>query len=98
MQLPAFKFEQTQSRLPIRGTHQQTMTFYKLSGVLIIAVLVTLVLNTESLVIWIQNLPVNRVSDKLFEVAQKWHDLMEGLGLTIVFDKLREAFRFFQGL
>jgi hypothetical protein len=98
MQLPPLMFAQTQTTLPIMGRHQHTMTFYKLSCIVIIAVLVTLVLNTEALVTWTQNLPVNPVSDKLFEAAQKWHDLMDELGLTIVFDKLREAFRFFQEL
>ncbi|MDM8559815.1 hypothetical protein [Candidatus Parabeggiatoa sp. HSG14] len=73
-----------------------TTNLSKLSYILIIAVLTTAIFNPETLVIWTQNLPVNPITDTLLEVTEKWRDLMDGLGLTKVFDKLRELFRLFQ--
>ena len=87
-----------QTTLPFMGTHKDISTVKKLSGIIIIAVLFTINFNSEALVIWAQKLPVNPITDILFETALEWHDLMDELGLTIVFDKLREAFRFFQSL
>lgn len=75
-----------------------TSPLYKLSYILIIATLVTMIFNSAALVIWTEKLPVNPVTDILVETAKSWHDLMNDLGLTIVFNKLREVFRFFRAL
>jgi hypothetical protein len=84
--------------LPFMGTHKHISTVKKMSGIIIIAVLFTVIFNPQALVIWSQTLPVNSVTEVLYEIAFEWRDLMNEFGLTIVFDKLREAFRFFQSL
>ncbi len=84
--------------LPLMGVGMHTTQLHKLSRILIIALLVTAIFNPDALVVWTQKLPVNPVTDVLFDAAHRWRDLMDELGLTIVFDKLREAFRFFQTL
>ncbi|EDN65516.1 hypothetical protein BGP_6209 [Beggiatoa sp. PS] len=87
-----------QTKSSFMGIHKNISAVKKLSGIIIIAVLFTIIFNSEALVIWAQKLPVNPITEVLFEMALEWHDLMNELGLTIVFDKLREAFRFFQSL
>jgi hypothetical protein len=62
------------------------------------AVLVAFFLNSDALVTWSQTLPVNTVTDRIVEAAHRWHNLMAQLGVTRIFEKLREAFYFFKGL
>ena len=120
----------TETALPIMGTNMHAIALHKLSYMIIIAMLVTLIFSSEALLIWAEKLPftngdlitsenlepnltgfknllglvldiiefsfLNPFTETLFGAVQWWHDLMEQNGLTIVFDKLREAFRFFQ--
>lgn len=87
-----------QTTLPILGKNMHTITSYKLSYIIIIATMITLIFHPEALVIWTQELPVNPFTETLLEVAQRWKCLMEQLNLTAVFNKLRETFIFFQAL
>jgi hypothetical protein len=84
--------------LPLMATDKHISTIKRLSGIMMIAVLFTMIFNPEALVIWSQTLPVNWVTDALYKTALQWRDLMDEYGLTIIFDKLREAFRWFQSL
>jgi hypothetical protein len=70
----------------------------KLSRIIIVAIFVTLIFNPGALVLWTQKLPVNPVTNVLYDVAYQWYDWMETWRLTTVFNSLREAFRFFQEL
>jgi hypothetical protein len=88
----------TETALPIMGTNMQAIALHKLFYMIIIAMLVTLIFSSEALVIWAEKLPFNPFTETLLGAVQWWHDLMEKNGLTIVFNKLREAFRFFQSL
>jgi len=86
----------TETALPIMGINMHVIALHKLSYMIIIAMLVTLIFSSGALVIWVEKLPFHPVTETLLETVQWWHGLMEQNGLTIVFDKLREAFRFFQ--
>ncbi len=88
----------TETALPIMGTNMQAIALHKLFDMIIIAMLVTLIFSSEALVIWAEKLPFNPFTETLLGAVQWWHDLMGKNGLTIVFNKLREAFRFFQSL
>ena len=62
------------------------------------AIFVTIIFNPGALVLWTQNLPVNPITEVLYSAAYQWYDWLESLGLTNIFNKLREYFRFFQEL
>ena len=87
-----------QTTLASIGVGMHSTQLHKLAGILIIALLVTAIFNPEALVVWTQKLPVNPVTNALFDAANRWRDLMDQLGVTIVFEKLREGFRFFRAL
>jgi len=88
----------TPPTLPTLDTNMHTITLYELSYIIILATMITMILNPEALVIWTQKLPVNPFTETLLEITQRFQCLMEQLNSTVIFNKLREAFRFFQSL
>lgn len=61
--------------------------------VLLVAVAVLAVADSQGLVTWARDLPPNPVNDALRLLVYGWHVLMERFGAVEVFQVLRDTFR-----
>ena len=80
------------------GIGMHSATLGQVWQVVIMAVLIALVFDSQGLLDWCMKLPAGGIGDRIVEVMGWWHDSMDDLGLTEVRQTLREAFRWFQGL
>ncbi len=76
------------------GMHRDTA--WRAWGMMLIGAALLLLFNSQGLVKWTQTLPGGPITDTMLDWAFVWQDWMKGLGLTEVFDAVREAFRDFR--
>jgi len=65
---------------------------------IILAGLVMLLLGSNSLLSWCNNLPVGQVSDSLVSICQTWQDALTQIGLTWFAETIRAVLRSFEAL
>lgn len=67
-------------------------------GAVIAAVIAALLLGSNALLNWVNNLPIGPVSDFLLLVTQGWQNGMEALHITAFAASLNNALTWFQAL
>ena len=67
--------------------------FRQAATAILLAALVALSFGSKALVDWATDLPINRASDAVLNVATAWQATMERVGLSTVAAELRAGFR-----
>ena len=80
------------------GRDMRRVPLKHVAVVLIVAVVVAAVFDSEGWYEWAKSLPTGYVGDNILKAIAKWHELMDSLGVTELRRVVREAFRAFQGL
>jgi len=69
----------------------------EVASALAAATLVALLFGSPALLAWAEDLPVGPLGDTLLELAVRWHDMMQAIGLDRPYEAIRRAFRALQG-
>jgi hypothetical protein len=65
---------------------------------IVLAILVMLLLGSNSLLSWCNNLPVGQLSDLLVGVSQAWQDALAQIGFTWFAETIRAVLRSFEAM
>jgi len=94
MQTRSIRYRPTVEALD--GARSSDLTQVSVS--IILAILVMLLLGSNSLLSWCNNLPVGQVSDFLVGMSQAWQDALTQIGLTWFAETIRALLRSFEAM